>query len=183
MTTKADPNGEKLMLPVNVLRLTTSSPADQLPPFGRASRSAVVSHRRRSTESLWPKAGLHRILVVDDDPGILSVVVKMVQFIGYPTTAVPSAKDVLKVLDKNHHSLVIAEYDLPRMPANQLAKQIRTQHPGTRIVIMTGRCQAEISGRLEDGVVDGLLFKPFNMNLLREKIEMSHRRCSASCPT
>jgi DNA-binding NtrC family response regulator len=100
----------------------------------------------------------------------------------YPTTVVSSAKNALQALDKTHHSLVIAEYDLPRMPASQLAKQIRTQHPGTRVIIMTGRCQAEISGQLEDGVVHGLLFKPFNMNILREKIEMSHTRCSASCP-
>ena len=172
------------MLPENVFRPRSSSPADQPPHLGKASRSAYVNHRRRSTDWPWPKARLGRILVVDDDPAVLPVVVNMVQFLGYPTTAVSSAKNALQVLDITHHSLVIAEYDLPWMPASQLAEQIKTQHTGTRVIIMTGRCQAEISGRLGGGgVVDGLLFKPFNMNILREKIEMGHTRCSASYPT
>ena len=124
------------------------------------------------------------MLVIDDDPGILKVVAQMAQFLGYRTTAVLSARDALQALEKSRYAVVLAEYDLPWMHASQLAKQIKTKHAGTRVIIMTGRCQAELSGRLGSvGLVNGLLFKPFNLDTMREQIEMSRTLRSTSSPT
>jgi CheY-like chemotaxis protein len=179
VTAKSDADGKKWMLTENVVRLVTVSPADQPPYVNRASRFEFANHHRRSTT--WPKtnAGIRRILIVDGDPGILKVVVKMAQYLGYRATAVLSAADALQALHKTRYAVVIAEYDLPCMRASQLAERIKTKHAGTQVIIMTGRCQAEISGRLGGvGLVNGLLFKPFNLDTMREQIEMSHRPCS-----
>ena len=114
----------------------------------------------------------HRILVVDDEPCILQVVAKMAQNIGYRTTAVATAMEALHVLSKTFHDVVMTDYDLPWIDGCQLAAQIKAKHPGTRVIIMTDHCEAEITDRHGSiGIVDGLLLKPFNLESMRKKIE------------
>ncbi|BBO66933.1 hypothetical protein DSCA_08630 [Desulfosarcina alkanivorans] len=122
----------------------------------------------------WPAMNsvAHRILIVDDDPCILQVVEKMVQHLGCRTTAVATAKKALRVLSESFHDVVLTDYGMPWMDGCQLAARVKTAHPGIRVIIMTGHCEAEITDRLErPGLVDGLLLKPFNLDALRKKIE------------
>ena len=77
-----------------------------------------------------------------------------------------------------HLYLKIRKQDLgTTQVASLLAERVKTKHAGTLGIIMTGRCQAEISGRLGDvGLVNGLLFKPFNLDTMRERAVLSKSR-------
>lgn len=122
----------------------------------------------------WPTMNSvpHRILIVDDDACILQVVEKMARHLGCRTTAVATAKAALDVLSETFHDVVMTDYDLPWMDGCQLAARIKTDHPGTRVIIMTGHCEAEITDRPgSTGVADGLLLKPFNLGTMRKQIE------------
>jgi len=134
----------------------------------------TISPDHLNTPKEWPglNSAPHRILIVDDHPCILQVVEKMVRRLGYRTTAVASAAEALDVLGKTVHDVVMTDYDMPWLDGCQLAARIKTNHPGTRVIIMTGHCEAEITDRLGSrGVVDGLLLKPFNLDAMRMKIE------------
>ena len=96
----------------------------------------------------------------------------MAQKLGYQTTTATTAVDALHVLGKTVHDVVMVEYDLPQILGFHLAAQIRSKHPGTRVIIMTSRCEAEITnqiGCLE--IADGLLLKPFKLESMGNKIE------------
>ena len=117
-------------------------------------------------------AGRTRVMVVDDDPQILKLVAQMVVHLGYRSTATVDALDALFHLNKTRHDLVITDYEMPFMDGFQLADQIKRRHTMTKVIIMSGQCEAMLHDRMIGSVsVDGLLLKPFNLITMREKIE------------
>jgi DNA-binding NtrC family response regulator len=113
-----------------------------------------------------------RVLIVDDDPGILMLVSKMVLLLGFhPKTAVDGL-DALKTLAKYACRLVITDDDMPAMDGYQLAEQIQKRHADTPVVIMTGIQEGErLNALVASGLVAGRLLKPFNLKKLRIAIK------------
>jgi CheY-like chemotaxis protein len=114
-----------------------------------------------------------RILVVDDDAIVLRLVAKMVMRLGYHPTAAEDAMEALARLARTHYRLVLTDYEMPFMDGYQLAERVKAKYFETRVIIMTGQCEAEVAGMLDrPGVVDGLLLKPFNLQALKAKIQV-----------
>ncbi len=149
------------------------------PPVGAQSLTSAESIRppkdARPVQSAdGPKTGAnsYRILVVDDDPNILNLVARMVKRLGYHSSTAEDAMDALFNLSEAHYHLVITDYKMPFMDGYQLAVRIKSQHHGTRVIIMTGHCKEEVTNWLHgSGMADGFLFKPFDLNTLKEKIK------------
>ena len=113
-------------------------------------------------------------LNVDDDQDILNLVAKMVSRLGYHATTTADAADALLHLADTPYDLVISDYAMPRMDGYQLADQIREKHFGTKIIIMTGHRDPDLIDLLQhSGIVDGLLFKPFTLDTLKEKLQLA----------
>lgn len=144
----------------------------QLPIFAASIRPRKEPHPVQSADGPKVDANSRRILVVDDDPNILKLVAKMVARLGHHPVAAEDAMDALFHLADAHYHLVITDYKMPFMDGYQLAVRIKAQHYGTRVIIMTGHCEEEVTNGLNGtGIVDGFLFKPFKLNTLKEKIE------------
>lgn len=144
----------------------------QLPTFAEPIRPRKDAYPVRSADG--PKAGAHsyRILVVDDDPNILKPVAKMLERLGHHSSIAEDAMGALLNLAEAHYHLVITDYQMPFMDGYQLARRIKAQHGGTRVIIMTGHCEEEVTNRLNgSGMADGILFKPFDLHTLNEKIK------------
>lgn len=119
-------------------------------------------------------SGACRLLIVDDDPVILNLVAKMVSRLGYHATTTADPVDALLRLADTRYDMVISDYAMPRMDGYQLADQIREKHFDTKIIIMTGHRDPDLIDMLErSGIVDGLLFKPFTLNTLKEKLRLA----------
>lgn len=113
-----------------------------------------------------------RILVVDDNPDLLPLVANMATRLGYHAATAEDALAALRQLKKNHYDVVITDYMMPFMDGFQLAEQIKENHLGTKVILMTGGCKEDIIDKLGTGsVLDELLFKPFDMQTIKEKIE------------
>lgn len=124
------------------------------------------------TSGLKMDSDTSRILIVDDDPGILNLVSKMAIRLGYHTTTAMDAVDALFYLKKTHFDLVITDYKMPVMDGYQLADRIKEKFFGTRVIIMTGQCEEDVAYMMNGpGVVDGLLLKPFNLETMKAKVE------------
>ncbi len=113
-----------------------------------------------------------RVLIVDDDGGVLKLVSRMAAHLGYRPTMAIDGVEALQYLARARFDLVITDYDMPFIDGYQLADQIKEQYFGTRVIIMTGHLEEDV-GCLADsaGVVDGLLFKPFSLADMKAKIE------------
>ena len=146
-------------------RQQTSTGIGQLTPVDRISRTRNGLTRNYEAS---------RVLVVDDDPVILNMVAKMTACLGYRTSTCQEAVDALSCLSKAYFKLVITDYDMPFMDGLELADEIKKKYFSTRVIMMSGHSPVTIKDLLAGtNVIDGLLFKPFNLQSLKESIEVA----------
>lgn len=150
-------------------RLPSSTELGPLAPDDRTSRTRKGPAINEDAE---------RVLVVDDDPIILKMVANMAACLGYRTAICRASVDALSCLRKTYFKLVITDYDMPFMDGLELADQIKKEYFNTRVILMSGHSPATIREMVAgSNLIDGLLFKPFNLQSLKERIEAA---CSGS---
>ena len=84
-----------------------------------------------------------RILVVDDEPTVLSVVSKALSIRGYETRAVLSPTRALEMATEASFDLVLSDVIMPEMCGPELVKRIALICPTTAILLMSGQTAAE----------------------------------------
>ncbi|WP_448098408.1 PAS domain S-box protein [Luteibacter yeojuensis] len=79
------------------------------------------------------------ILVVDDDPLVLSTTVEMLCFAGYDAAGAASAKQALSLLGASPGiSVVVTDHAMPGMTGAELAAQLAETHPSMRVILASG---------------------------------------------
>ena len=78
-----------------------------------------------------------RVLIVEDDEGLLQVTQVQLEREGYETSAALSAELAVPILEKSLQQLVITDLHLPGMSGLDLLKRIRMEYPETAVIIMT----------------------------------------------
>ena len=112
-----------------------------------------------------------RILLVDDDPGLLRLLSIRLRAEGYEVEAVESAHKALATLNRFSPDLVITDLRMDKMDGIGLLKELQTRSPGLRVVIITAH------GTIPDAVVAtqsgafGFLTKPIDKDELMQTVE------------
>jgi len=112
-----------------------------------------------------------KILLVDDDPGLLRLLSIRLRAEEYEVEAVESAHEALGVLHRFRPDLVITDLRMDKMDGIGLLKELQTRSPGLRVVIITAH------GTIPDAVVAtqsgafGFLTKPIDKDELKEMVE------------
>ena len=102
-----------------------------------------------------------RILVVDDEAPIRTLVSQVLVGEGYEVVEVASAEDALKVFRDNHFPLVISDIRMGRMSGLELLDKIKRLRPETLVVIMSAYVSIDSAiAALKAGAYDYLI-KPF----------------------
>ena len=112
-----------------------------------------------------------KILLVDDDPGLLRLLSIRLRAEGYDVEAVESAHTALATLNRFTPDLVITDLRMDKMDGIGLLKELQTRSPGLRVVIITAH------GTIPDAVVAtqsgafGFLTKPIDKDELMVTVE------------
>ena len=106
--------------------------------------------------------GAKQVLVVDDEPMVLSAVRMTLKFYGYAVETASSAAEALDKLLGMSFDLVITDFKMPDMTGAVLAKEIKKRHPALPIILVTA---FPPSVRSTD--VNGVLLKPFSASDLQ----------------
>ena len=112
-----------------------------------------------------------KILLVDDDPGLLRLLSIRLRAEGYEVEAVESAHNALATLNRFGPDLVITDLRMDKMDGIGLLKELQTRSPGLRVVIITAH------GTIPDAVVAtqsgafGFLTKPIDKDELMVTVE------------
>jgi CheY-like chemotaxis protein len=115
---------------------------------------------------------LKRILVVDDDPQLRSLLVDTLQTIGYEATGVADGVEAISSLREQPADLVISDISMPRMDGIQLATRLRHDFPDVGILLITGVATDETEKRAHrENLCDGYLAKPFRIDRIESMIE------------
>ncbi len=91
-------------------------------------------------------SGLLRVLVVEDDPRMLDILVRHIERMGYGVRGAPGASRALQMLEEQDAHAVMTDVRMPGMDGRMLLDVIRERHPAIRVVLMTA------FGRVEDAV-------------------------------
>jgi two-component system response regulator GlrR len=118
-----------------------------------------------------------KILLVDDDPGLLRLLSIRLRAEGYTVEAVDSAQQALATLNRFRPDLVITDLRMDKMDGIGLLKELQSRSPGLRVVLITAH------GTIPDAVTAtqhgafGFLTKPIDkselMTLVQRALKVS----------
>jgi len=122
-----------------------------------------------------PTGRQEAVLLVEDDPSILTMGKAMLERLGY---SVFHAQDPSQALDiaKTHHaaiSLLITDVVMPQMSGKALAEQMQAVNPAIKVLFMSGYTADVIAYR---GILDTevrFIQKPFSMKELAFKVRQA----------
>jgi DNA-binding response OmpR family regulator len=116
------------------------------------------------------------ILVVDDEPSIVTVVRERLERDGFFVRAAASGEEALAAIDEDPAELIVLDLKLPGIDGFEVLRRVRGQGNTVPVVVLTARDEDvdKIVG-LELGA-DDYLVKPFNPRELTARIRAVLRR-------
>ena len=117
-----------------------------------------------------------RVLVVDDEAAVASVIKRALEHAGYDVDCCDRGLRALECYRPDTHDLVLLDVVMPDLDGVEVLERLRLGHSEARVIIMTGHAPESIQSRLRDYPDVPVLAKPFlPKELLREVRElMSH---------
>jgi response regulator RpfG family c-di-GMP phosphodiesterase len=105
------------------------------------------------------------LLIVDDEPGILSSLRRLLRPAGYKIHTAESGQAGLLVLEQEVVDLVISDMRMPEMDGAKFLEQVRARWPGTTRILLTG--YADVNSTIEAinrGEIFRYIAKPWDDN-------------------
>ena len=110
------------------------------------------------------------ILVIEDDPHVLSTVVKQLKYFGYEVITASDGMDGMKKLDAGGYDLVLTDIVMPYISGVGVVTALKEKMPHIPVIAMTGYGKEPQSAAMEKKA-DIVLAKPIKMADLKAHIE------------
>ena len=109
------------------------------------------------------------ILVVDDDPSILTTVCEILDLEGYPVETAANGAEALRAVERSRPSLVLLDMRMPVLDGWGFARALKERGLELPILVMTA---AQNARRWAEEIgADGHLAKPFELPDLLDAVE------------
>lgn len=107
-----------------------------------------------------------KILICDDDEGIVDVASIVLQDAGYDVITVTASETVFSVIDDTQPDIILLDLWMPNLSGEKIAEQLKSQKKTKHIpvVIMSASRKTEHAA-LKSGA-DGFICKPFDIEEL-----------------
>ena len=112
-----------------------------------------------------------RILLVDDDPGLLRLLSIRLGAEGYDIVAVESAAEALAALPRFRPDLVITDLRMENMDGIGLLKEIQRQRPGLCVLLLTAHGTIPDAVEATQSGAFGFLTKPIDKDQLLDYVQ------------
>jgi DNA-binding response OmpR family regulator len=111
-----------------------------------------------------------RILVIDDDEGMRTLLKDFLEEEGFETECASSGFDALQEVAGRHFDLIITDIGMPGLTGLDILPKIRRLRPGAPIIVMSSFASRHVRRRsLEEGAM-GCLEKPIRIEKLRKLV-------------
>lgn len=128
------------------------------------------------TECVTIHSTMARVLVVDDEPRILSFVSRALASAGFAVEGAEDGAEALKRVRTRHYDLVILDLLLPGVDGVTVLRHIMDHRPEQRVLVLSALSDVETKVRcLESGACD-YLAKPFALAELLARVRTRLRR-------
>ena len=119
---------------------------------------------------------IKRILVIDDDEGILSAFQAMQTMNGYVFETHATVDRLLSTQRKKYPDLILLDVLLAGTDGRMISKQLKKQKKTKDIPIIMFSATANIEQSVKDAQADDFIQKPFEMDLLFAKIALQLKK-------
>jgi DNA-binding NtrC family response regulator len=114
------------------------------------------------------------LLVVDDDPGIVRLIERFAQGIGYDVTTAGNGHEALRTLETERAAVALVDLRMPEVDGLEVLKRIRAADPECQVILMTGYASIDTAiDAIKHGAMD-YLSKPFDFDRLQELLTGVH---------
>lgn len=117
-----------------------------------------------------------RVLLVEDDPMIGSVVQNALRDASYAADWVRDGEAALTALQALHYEMVLLDLNLPRLDGMAVLRDIRAARNGVPVLVLSAREATEDRVAGLDGGANDYLVKPFAMSELLARMRALTRR-------
>jgi signal transduction histidine kinase/ActR/RegA family two-component response regulator len=144
-----------------------------------ASRFQIIPPAEGVVEPVHPEQA-SRILLVDDDPRLLTVLSDTLQACGHMVTTASKGEEALEIFDPARHDVVITDLGMPRMNGWEVAERVKALSPETPVFLLTGWGES-VAAHEGSQFVDRVVAKPVSAEALMEQLA-ELRRTRAPAP-
>lgn len=140
-------------------------------------------------EAVAQATGKPRLLLVDDEPSVLSALRRLFRMQGYVTEQAASGALALELMSEQAFDLIISDMRMPEMDGAALLEAVRERHPATVRILLTGYADIDSTvAAINRGEIHRYLTKPWVDNdlvmvvseaLKRRELEQQNARLLA----
>lgn len=141
-----------------------------------STQKPVFLTSRRDTETVTGSNEMTRILIVEDEPAMVSGLRDNFEYEGYQVITAPDGLAGLERALADSPDLVVLDVMMPKMSGLEVCKQLKAKRPSLPIIMLTARGQEvdKVVG-LELGA-DDYVTKPFSIRELLARVKAVLRR-------
>ncbi|MEW6532664.1 MAG: HD domain-containing phosphohydrolase [Thermodesulfobacteriota bacterium] len=121
-----------------------------------------------------------KILIVDDEPAICTILARWLSADGYVCKSVHSGEAALDVLEQDEFHLVISDILMPGMSGIDLLSIVRSRFPGVGVLMVTAVDDRKTGIRTLELGAYGYIIKPFDRNEILINVAMALERRDVS---
>lgn len=123
-----------------------------------------------------------RVLILDDEPGLVRLLMVMLEGAGHEVTSCTSARDALDRVALGGFDVVLSDVTMPEMSGWEVARQIKELSPRTAVALVTGWAAEVDDLDLRARGVDAVLAKPYRGVEVRALVERLIRPTHSAFP-
>src|SRR5207302_9228827 len=116
------------------------------------------------------ETGIFSVLVVDDDPDIVSGMKDILEDSGYTVVTAAGAAEARERLREKTFSVMVSDYSLPDDNGIQLSRDAKKLQPSLGLILMTGHDPRHMREKLQPGEME-FMRKPIEVAVLLEALE------------
>jgi len=115
---------------------------------------------------------LKRILLVDDDPGVIELLFSALRNEGHLDGA-STAEEALDCLRHSTYDVIITDLRMPGMGGMELVRRVSEIQPRARVIVMTGDGGPDTVAESLRHHAFTYLVKPFTLNVVRDAVQQA----------
>ncbi len=123
-----------------------------------------------------------RLLVVDDDAAVTSLLRRGFSYEGYRVTVAASGEEALRLARDQPTDLVVLDIMMPGIDGIEVCRQLRAADPTIPILLLTARDAPSDQVAGLDSGADDYVTKPFSFEVLNARVRALLRRRLAAAP-
>ena len=114
-----------------------------------------------------------RVLVVDDEDTVRSVLVRMLRSFGYESATACNGQEAVELFHEGHDDFraVLLDLTMPELDGAETFREIHRLRPELPVVLMSGYSEQDAVAKFGAAGLAGFLQKPFQPDTLRARLK------------